>query len=156
MVASPDARNVTRRAFLRRGGSLAAGAAVLAGALPAVHAAGEHTIRLALIGCGGRGNGAVGNALKTSNQGPIRLHAVADVDAGALERSIDTLSEQYADRIDVPRERQFVGFDAYRRAIDVLRPGDVAMCTTRSYIRPLHVEYAVAKGINVFMEKLRL
>ena len=47
----------------------------------------------------------------------------------------------------------FVGFDAYKKAVDVLRPGDIAMCTTRAYIRPIHVEYAVSKGINVFMEK---
>ena len=153
MFDSNDARNVTRRAFLRRSGSLAAGAAVLAGALPTVHAAEDNTIRLALIGCGGRGTGAVGNALKTANQGPIRLHAVADVDERAVERSVNALSEQFADKIDVPQERQFIGFDAYKRAIDVLRPGDVALCTTRSYIRPLHVEYAVSKGINVFMEK---
>ena len=50
-------------------------------------------------------------------------------------------------------DRKFIGFDAYKKAIDVLRPGDVAMCTTRAYIRPVHVEYAVKKGINVFMEK---
>ncbi len=50
-------------------------------------------------------------------------------------------------------DRKFVGFDAYRKAIDILRPGDIAMCTTRAYIRPMHVEYAVRKGINVFMEK---
>ncbi len=58
------------------------------------------------------------------------------------------------DQIDVSDDRKFIGFDAYKAAIDVLRPGDVAMCTTRAYIRPVHVEYAVQKGINVFMEKL--
>ena len=49
--------------------------------------------------------------------------------------------------------RQFLGFDSHKKAIDLLRPGDIAMCTTRSYIRPVHVEYAVSKGIHVFMEK---
>jgi len=58
-----------------------------------------------------------------------------------------------SDGIDVTDDRKFLGFDAYKKAIDLLRPGDVAMCTTRAYIRPLHVEYAVQKGINVFMEK---
>lgn len=145
--------NVTRRHFLSRSGSVAAGAAVMAGALPAVHAAEDNTIRLALLGCGGRGGGAVGNALKTENQGPICLYAMADVDEGALTRSHSALSRQFEGKIDVPDDRKFIGFDAYKKAIDLLRPGDVAMCTTRAYIRPLHVEYAVAKGINVFMEK---
>jgi hypothetical protein len=55
--------------------------------------------------------------------------------------------------VDVRAERKFIGFDAHKKAIDILRPGDIAMCTTRSYIRPLHVEYAIHKGINVFAEK---
>ena len=63
------------------------------------------------------------------------------------------LKEEFGDRIDVPEDRKFFGFQGYKKAIDALRPGDVAMCTTRSYIRPLHVEYAISKGINVFMEK---
>ena len=145
--------NVNRRQFLQHSGTLAAGAAVMAGAVPAVHAAEDNTIRLALIGCGGRGNGAVGNAMKTSNQGPIKLYAVADVHEGSVERSYNALSKAFPDQVDVPEDRRFVGFDAYKKAVDVLRPGDVAMCTTRAYIRPLHVEYAVQKGINVFMEK---
>ena len=144
---------VNRREFLKRSGSAAAGASVLAAAAPGVHAAGDATIRLALIGCGGRGNGAVGNALKITDQGPIRLFALADVHAGSVDRSYHALSKEFPDKVDVPQERRFVGFDAYKKAIDVLRPGDVALCTTRAYIRPLHVEYAVAKGINVFMEK---
>ncbi len=150
---SNHALNVSRRRFLQQGSAVAAGAAVMAGALPAVHAAEDNTIRLALIGCGSRGNGAVGNALKTRRQGPIRLHAIADVHEGSVKRSLGALSRQFQDQVDVPGDRRFVGFDAYKKAIDSLRPGDVAMCTTRSYIRPLHVEYAVAKGINVFMEK---
>ncbi len=153
MFESNDALNVSRRQFLKRSGSMAAGTAVMAGALPAVHAAEDHTIRLALIGCGGRGNGAVGNALKITDQGPIRLYAVADVHDGSVERSYNVLSKQFEDKVDVPEDRRFVGFDAYKKAIDVLRPGDVALCTTRAYIRPIHVEYAIEKGVNVFMEK---
>jgi predicted dehydrogenase len=153
MSAAEHASSVTRRQFLQRSSSVAAGAAVMAGAVPAVHAAEDNTIRLALLGCGSRGNGAVGNALKVTNQGPIRLYALADVHDGAVENSFKSLSRQFEDKVDAPPERRFVGFDAYKNAIDLLRPGDIAMCTTRSYIRPLHVEYAVAKGINVFMEK---
>ncbi len=153
MAESNRNSGVSRRHFLQQGGAVAAGTAVMAGALPAVHAAEDSTIRLALIGCGSRGNGAVGNALKTKNQGPIQLYAAADVHGPSIERSLRALSRQFEDQVDVPEDRKFVGFDAYKQAIDVLRPGDVAMCTTRCYIRPVHVEYAVAKGINVFMEK---
>ena len=53
----------------------------------------------------------------------------------------------------MPKERQFLGFDAYRKAIDCLRPGDVAILTTHAAFRPTHLEYAVEKGVNVFMEK---
>jgi predicted dehydrogenase len=153
MTQPNDAVMPTRRQFLGRGGALAAGAAVLSSSLPAVHAAEDNTIRLALIGCGGRGTGAVGNALKTRDQGPIKLYAMADLQESYMEARLKALMKQYEDQIDVTQDRKFVGFDAYKKAVDVLRPGDIAMCTTRAYIRPLHVEYAVKKGINVFMEK---
>jgi predicted dehydrogenase len=65
----------------------------------------------------------------------------------------DALQKKFGAKVDVSPDRRFTGFDGYRHAIDSLRPGDVAMCTTRAYIRPVHVEYAVRKGINVFMEK---
>jgi predicted dehydrogenase len=63
------------------------------------------------------------------------------------------LKKEFGDRVDVPAERRFAGFDAYRHAIDCLRPGDVAMLTAYSYCRPVQIEYAVKKGVNVFMEK---
>jgi predicted dehydrogenase len=132
---------------------LVAGTAAMGGTLPTVHAAEDSTIRLALIGCGPRGAGAVANALNTRAQGPVSLYAMADLHPANLQGRLAALEEQFADQIDVPQDRQFIGFDAYKHAIDVLRPGDVAMCTTRAYIRPVHVEYAVSRGINVFMEK---
>jgi predicted dehydrogenase len=153
MTQSGNTSGPNRRQFLGRSASVAAGVATLGGLVPAVHAAEDNTIRLALIGCGGRGTGAVGNALRTSDQGPIELYAAADLDAAPIERSVKALAKQFDKGVNVSDDRKFVGFDAYKKAIDVLRPGDVAMCTTRAYIRPLHVEYAVQKGINVFMEK---
>jgi len=153
MTESNDARKATRRQFLQRGGSVAAGAALLGSSVPAVHAAEDNTIRLALIGCGGRGTGAVANALKTKDQGPIKLYATADLHEERTQRSLKALTKQFAGQVDVPKDRQFLGFDSHKKAIDLLRPGDVALCTTRAYIRPVHVEYAVKKGINVFMEK---
>jgi len=153
MSQSTNKRRVSRREFLKRSGSLAAGGAVLGSLAPVAFAAEDNTIRLALIGCGGRGSGAVGNALSVPNSGPVKLYAMADLLENRLESSYKALQRRYKDKIDVTKDRKFIGFDAYRKAIDILRPGDVALCTTRAYIRAIHVEYAIRKGINVFMEK---
>ncbi|MGD8240590.1 MAG: twin-arginine translocation signal domain-containing protein, partial [Armatimonadota bacterium] len=143
----------SRRRFLQQTGSLAAGAAMLGGLASGVHPGEDNTIRLALIGCGGRGTGAVRDALSVPDGGPIKLYAAADLLETRMEQSLKNLAEKFGDQIDVAEDRKFLGFDAYRRAIEILRPGDIAMCTTRAYIRPVHVEYAISKGINVFMEK---
>ncbi len=142
----------SRREFLKRTGRLAAASALAGVALPHVHAGENNTIQLAIIGCGGRGSGAVANALEAPG-GPVKLIAMADIFPDRLNSSHANLSKQYADKIDVPRERRFIGFDAYRKAIDCLRPGDVVLCTTHAAFRPRHVEYAVEKGMHVFMEK---
>jgi predicted dehydrogenase len=85
--------------------------------------------------------------------GPVKLVAMADVFEDRVAASHKALAGQFADRMDVPPDRQFVGFDAYRKAIDCLGPGDVALLTTHSAFRPVHLEYAVQKEVNVFMEK---
>jgi len=144
--------NKTRRDFLKTSGTIA-GASVLAGmAVPRVHAAENSTIKLALVGCGGRGTGAVGNAFAATG-GPVKLHAMADLFEPRLTSSLANLSAGSPDKVDVPAERQFIGFDAYKRAIDSLDPGDVVLLTTHAAFRPMHFEYAVSKGINVFAEK---
>ena len=154
MTQSIDKTNVNRRQFLKQSGSLAAGAAVL-GSIPTsgVYAAQDETIRLALIGCGGRGSGAVGNALSVPDSRPVKLYAMADLLESKIEKAHKALQKRHKAKVDVAADRKFIGFDAYRKAVDILRPGDIALCTTRAYIRPLHVEYAIQKGINVFMEK---
>jgi len=126
---------------------------VLGRLTPTLYAGADDTIRLALIGCGGRGTGAIGDALSVPDSGPVKLYAMADLDAKRMEAQRKALADKFGDRIDVPEDRKFVGFRAYRQAIDSLRRGDIALCTTRAYIRPVHVEYAISKGINVFMEK---
>ena len=142
----------SRREFVRWSGGLAAGAALAGWALPRVHAAEDNTIRLALIGCGGRGSGAVVNAFNAPG-GPVQLVAMADIVERRLAGSYGNLSKLHPDKVDVPPERRFVGFEAYKKAIDYLRPGDVALLTTRAAFRPMHFEYAVQRGVNVFMEK---
>lgn len=145
--------NVARREFLSGGGIVLAGTALSGNLMSRAWAAEDNTIRLALLGCGGRGAGAIANALSVSGRGPIQLYAMADVHEPSIQQRLTALKEEYPDQVEVPEERRFVGFDGYRKAIDCLRPGDVAVCATRAYIRPLHIEYAVSKGINVFMEK---
>jgi predicted dehydrogenase len=146
-------RKSSRREFLKRGGEVAAGATLAASlVVPRVHAGEDNEIRLALIGCGGRGSGAVRDALSVA-QVPVKLYAMADIFAERLQSKQEILGSRFDARIDVPPERQFVGFDAYRHAIDCLRPGDIAMLTAYAYSRPTHLEYAVEKGVNVFMEK---
>ncbi|MGZ5506403.1 MAG: Gfo/Idh/MocA family protein, partial [Limisphaerales bacterium] len=141
----------SRREFIGSATKLVAASALAGVALPHVHAAESNTIQLALIGCGGRGTGAVGNAFDSTG-GPVKLVAMADVAEHKLKTSYDAL-HNYAARVDVPEERKFLGFDAYRKAMDCLHPGDVAVLTTHCAFRGLHLQYAIEKGLNVFMEK---
>ena len=142
----------SRRGFLADAGRIA-GASVLSGiALPAVHAAENNTIQLALVGCGGRGTGAVENALPVE-RGQYKMVALADVFPQKLHSSYDRLKTKYASQIDVPEDRRFIGFDAYRHAMDSLRKGDVVILATPPAFRWVHFTYAIERALNVFMEK---
>ena len=145
---------LSRRRFLSRSARLGAASALAGVALPHVHAAGDDTLRLALVGCGGRGSGAVANAMEVSG-GPIQLVAMADLFQNRLDGAHKTLSETFGPRVNVPPERRFLGFDAFKHAIDSLRPnsGDIAMLTGYAGFRPAQLEYAVQRGVHVFMEK---
>jgi predicted dehydrogenase len=142
----------TRRTFIQQSGAAAAASALAGVSLPWVHAGEDNTIRLGLIGCGGRGSGAVADAFD-SRFGPVKLFAMGDLFENRLESALQVLKEKFGDRVDVPSDRQHIGFDAYRKVIDSLRLGDVAMLTGYSGFRPGQLEYAVEKGVNVFMEK---
>ncbi len=144
--------NPTRREFLARGGKAAAGSILAGVALSRAYAGEDNTIRLALVGCGGRGSGAAANALSSAT-GPTKLVAMADLFENRQAKSHKALTEQFGARVDVPAERRFLGFDAYRKAIDCLRPGDVMIQATHSAFRPTHLKYAVQKGVNAFIEK---
>jgi predicted dehydrogenase len=142
----------TRRDFLRHTGTIACASALAATWVPHVHAAADSTIQVALIGCGGRGTGAAANALAVQ-RGPLKLVALADVFADKLNGSHNALKGQFADRADVAEDRRFLGFDGYRKAMDCLKPGDVAILATPPAFRWVHFTYAIEKGLNVFMEK---
>ncbi len=142
----------TRRELIKRTGGVLAASALTEMAVPLVHARENNTIKLALVGCGGRGTGAVGDAFSTSG-GPVQLYAMADLFDDRLQGSLKTLSSAFKEKVDVTSERCFLGFDAYKKAIDCLSPGDVVLLTTHSAFRSMMFEYAVKKGVNVFMEK---
>lgn len=142
----------SRRSFLKNSGQVAAATTLAGMAVPRVHAAEDNTLQVVLIGCGGRGTGAAANALSVT-QGPTKLVAMADVFENRLQGSLNQLNRQFADQIDVPEERQFVGFDGYQKAMDCLKPGDIAIFASPLTFRWVHFAYAVEKGLHVFMEK---
>ncbi len=142
----------TRRDFLKQSGGALAGAALASAISARSYAAEDNTIKVALVGCGGRGTGAAANALATTS-GPTKLVAMADVFDSRLKSSLNSLTKQFPEQVDVPPERQFVGLDGYKKAIDCLSGADVVLLTTPPAFRPMHLEYAVEKGRNVFMEK---
>ena len=139
----------SRRQFLKTTAAVSALAGIN---IPFVHAAGDETIQVALVGCGGRGTGAAANALSVPGP-PVKLVAMADVFQKRLDTSYGSLQAQHADKMDVPDDRKFIGFDGYKHAMDALKPGDIAIFTTPLAFRWVHFQYAIEKGLNVFMEK---
>src|SRR5690348_2271310 len=136
----------SRREFIKAGGKSAA-LSVLAGvALPPVHAAGSDLIQVALVGCGGRGGGAAANALSVK-RGPVKLVAMADVFPERLANDLNQLRKKFPNQVDVPAERQFLGFDAYQHAMDCLKPGDIAIFATPPAFRWVHFTYAIEKRL---------
>ena len=146
-----DPSRTTRREFLKTSGTALAGAArASANARPGYAGAQNHS-KNARVGCGGRGTGAAAQAMST--QGPTKLWAMADVFEDRLQSSLANLKQGHEKQLEVPPERQFIGLDGYKKAIDSLDKGDVVLLTTPPGFRPIHLEYAVQKGVNVFMEK---
>ena len=142
----------SRRQVLKATGGLAASALMPSFGFSKVHPGGSDMIQVALVGCGGRGGGAAVNAISTKS-GPIKLVAMADVFQDRLTQTHDNLVKDFASKMDVPKERQFIGFDAYKHAMDALRQGDVVILTTPPAFRWVHFTYAISKKLNVFMEK---
>ena len=142
----------SRREFIETGGKSIVFSALANVAIPAVHAAGSDLIQLALVGCGGRGGGAAANALSVK-RGPVKLVAMADLFPERLASDLNELQQQFPGQLDVPSDRQFLGFDAYKKAMDCLNPGDVVIFATPPAFRWVHFTYAIQKGLNVFMEK---
>ena len=152
--SNPMTEHKTRRAFLADAGGITAASVLASPAIAAFRAPGqaEETIQVAVVGCGGRGSGAVQNALSVK-RGPTKLVAMADVFEDRLSASHNALTESMPSAMDVPPERRFIGFDAYKHAMDCLKPGDVVILATPPAFRWVHFTHAIEKGLNVFMEK---
>ncbi len=142
----------SRREFLKATGQVAAASALAGVAIPSVHAGEDNTIGVALIGCGGRGTGAAANALAAKG-GPLKLVAMADVFKDRLDGSYDAIQKEHGDKVDVADDRKFVGFDAYKNAMDCLKAGDIAILATPPAFRWVQFTRAIEKGLHTFMEK---
>lgn len=144
-------QSTDRRKFIKNSAVLTGG--MLATSLPlsaSAYVVGKDHIKVALVGCGGRGTGAASQAIKASEN--VRLVAMADAFADRLEESFNTLTKIHgeSEQMAVKKKHKFVGFDAYRKAIDM---ADVVILTTPPGFRPFHFEYAVNQGKHIFMEK---
>ena len=139
----------SRRHFLKASSAALAGSTLAPLALGGVHSAGSDVLKVGLIGCGGRGTGAAANAMRADPQ--TQLYAMGDAFSDQLNNSLNNLKKQdFADRINVPEERCFVGFDAYKQVIDAC---DVVLLATSPHFRPMHLEACLAAGRHVFCEK---
>ncbi len=148
----PGNKMISRKEFCRTA-SFAAGGGLLLSSLPigaSAFAAGNDTLKLAVVGCGGRGTGAVNQALTADNG--VQLVAMADAFRDRLDESYSNLSGRYGDtdQMNVPEDHKFTGFDAYKHAIDL---ADVVILAATPGFRPKHFEYAVDQGKHIFMEK---
>ncbi len=142
-------KNPSRREFVKTSALLTGGLLAPSFLIPGAYAAPQNHLKLALIGCGGRGTGAVFQAFDTGH--PIKLVAMADAFEDRLEGSYKPIIEKYGkDKVDVPLERRFVGFDAYKKAI---AEADVVILASPPGFRPSHFEEAVRQGKQIFMEK---
>jgi predicted dehydrogenase len=152
METTSPTLNTSRREFLKTTTKATVGLSTLSGVtLPHVFAAEDNTVRIALVGCGGRGTGAASNSLSVKQ--PTKLVAMADVFENRLEGSFQALSAKHPDRFSVSADAKFIGFDAYKEALAMLRPNDIAVFATPPAFRWVHFKAAIEKGVNVFMEK---
>ena len=149
-MTPPASPPLKRRHFLTRSGALLTPVAfpfILRGASGA-DAKNADTLKIGLVGCGGRGTGAASQALSADYN--VTLHAVADAFADKAEKAVKMLGDKFANRVDVPQERQFTGLEAYQKVIDCCV---VVLLASPPGFRPHHLKAAVDAGKHIFCEK---
>ncbi len=141
-----------RRDFLRTGATVvAAGLATPSLSLArSAYAGGSQTVKLGLVGCGGRGTGAATQAMNTKS-GAVNLVSVGDVFEDRLNGAVERITAEHGEKVQVNNDHRFVGFDAFENvmASDI----DLVILATPPGFRPLHFEHAIDQGKHVFMEK---
>ncbi len=142
--------NNTRRTFVKTTAKTVA-AGMVFGHLPvfsSANVAGQEIIKLGLVGCGGRGTGAIFQALTASKS--VQLVAMGDVFQHEMDTSFQNVSKNFPEQVNVPKERQFLGLEAYK---NVIAECDAVILATPPGFRPEHFEHAINSGKHVFMEK---
>ena len=154
IMSSPGNTDVhtgeSRREFLKTSGTVL-GTGVFGGLAlsQGAYAAGDETLRVGLIGCGGRGSGAANNALNADKN--AKLVAMADAFGDRLEGSLERLKKIKGEQVAVDGDHMFVGFDAYQQ---LLESGvDVVLLASPPHFRPRHLKAAVEAGVHIFCEK---
>jgi predicted dehydrogenase len=150
--ANQSNNTATRRDFLKNS-TAALGAGVVGNLAVArgAHAAGSDEIKIALVGCGGRGTGAAVQALQNKAGAKVKLVAMADAFGDRLENSLKAIEARCEGQVDVPKERRFTGLDCHQKAID--SSVDMVLLCTPPGFRPMQFEAAIEAGKHVFMEK---
>lgn len=140
----------SRRAFVQKTALATSGLLTVPNLSRMAHVQGNKKLKLALVGCGGRGSGAAVQALTADDQ--VELVAMADAFGDRIEKSLKGIQEHFdgEKKIEVKEKNRFIGFDAYKKAIDL---ADVVILTTPPGFRPYHFEYAIEQEKHVFMEK---
>jgi len=160
MTLRSSRRQFSRRQFLGTSTALTAGAALVGGLTitQSAHAQGSDEMKVALVGCGGRGSGAIRDRVQVGDN--VKVVAVADAfersargAANALRNDANNEENPLYKKVDLPNDRVFGGLDSYKKAMDSLNPGDAVLLTSPPGFRPYHYRYAVEKGLHVFMEK---
>jgi len=153
---STDLSQVSRRNFIANSAKLTAAGALVGSVLPSLplarsaHVRGSDTVKLGLIGAGGRGAGAVVQAMNTTSCN-IELTAIGDAFMNRVDGSLQSIKREHGEKVRVPDSGRFAGFDAYQGVID--SDVDMVILATPPGFRPLHFETAVNAGKHVFMEK---
>ncbi len=145
---TPQSAPLERRAFLLRSSAALAATSLVGFPMIGRGKDAVQPLKIALVGCGGRGAGAANQALAADAN--TKLVAVADLFPDKLTAGLDALKAKHGDRVDVPLERQFVGVDGYKHAIAL---ADVVILATPCSFRPAHFEEAVRLGKHAFLEK---
>jgi len=149
---SSNGTAATRRDFLKSGAVAVVGSTLAAQSNLSfgAFAGGSDVLKIGLVGCGGRGGGAAVNALEADPN--VKLVALADLFEDRLKAAVNNLqNSQFKDRVDIPAERQFTGWDAYKKILET--DIDIVLLATPPNFRPEQIKAAIAAGKHVFAEK---